>query len=95
METETVSITILCNPPRLYRGEVNFNIGVDDEIVAKGKAGETVTVQIGKGLRNISLWIENGTSNTFGGTTPVQPYEGMSLKIRYGIMSNTVKLVKN
>lgn len=86
------AITILFNPPHLYSGDIHFTVGIDDEKIAEGKAGETVKINIPEGRRKILILVENGSATSFSGTTEVEVRDGQSLKIRYGILSRTAKL---
>ncbi len=88
-------ISILLNPPHLYSGDVRFTVGVNDEKIAEGKAGETISVTLPEGRRKILILVENGTVTSFTGTTDVDVGDGMSLKIKYGVLSRTAKLVFN
>ena len=88
-------ISILLNPPRLYTGDIRFTVGVNDEKIAEGKAGETISVTLPEGRRKILILVENGTVTSFTGTTDVEVRDGMSLKIKYGVLSRTAKLVFN
>ena len=88
-------ISIFLNPPHLYRGDIRFTVGINDEKVAEGKAGETISVTVPEGRRKILILVENGSITSFTGTTEVEVRDGMSLKIRYGILARTAKLVFN
>lgn len=87
------TITIFLNPPRLYGGEVHFTIGINDEKIAEGKANETVSLRLPEGRMKIQVLVENGSTASFTGITEVEVRDGQSLKIRYGILSRTTKLV--
>ncbi len=92
---DSAAISILFNPPHLYGGEVHFTVGINDEKIAEGKAGETVSIKLPTGRHNILILVENGTPTSFTGTTEVEVRDGQSLKIRYGILARTAKLVFN
>ncbi len=95
MMDDSAAVSILFNPPHLYGVDVRFTVGIDDEKIAEGKAGETVSVRLPAGRQKILILVENGTATSFTGTTEVEVRDGQSLKIRYGILARTAKLVFN
>ena len=37
---DTATVTVFCNPPAGFRGKVHFMIGINDEVIGEGYAGE-------------------------------------------------------
>ena len=66
---DTATITVFCNPPAGFRGKVNFMIGINDEVVCEGYAGETISAQVPKGRHDVTVLVRNEDLNSMTGTT--------------------------
>lgn len=93
MTDGTAEISVYCNPPHMYGGPVHFILGLNDEKIAEGTSGETMHAEVPLGRQKLLILIENGSISSFTGTTEVEIHDGMELKIKYGVLSRSAKLV--
>ncbi|MBO4502154.1 MAG: hypothetical protein J5707_00645, partial [Candidatus Methanomethylophilus sp.] len=61
---DTATLTVLCNPPTGFRGKVHFMIGIKDEVIGEGYAGETIAAQVPLGRHDITVLVRNEGLNS-------------------------------
>lgn len=89
---DTAILTIECNPPKRFGSDCSFIFGIDDEMLAEGRAGETVYMHVPFGLQDITVLVRNSGIDSMTGVTQVQVNDDMSFRIRYGLLNKTAKL---
>lgn len=92
---DTATLTILCNPPTGFRGKVHFMIGINDETIGEGYAGETIVAQVPKGRHDVTVLVRNEGLNSMTGTTSMVIEGDLSLRIKYALFGKRAILVLN
>ena len=91
--TKTAILRIECNPPKRFGSGSDFIFGIKDEMLARGEAGETVTMEVPLGVQEITVLVRNTGIDSLNGVTRVDVDGDMSFRIRYGLFSKSAKLV--
>lgn len=95
MSGETATISILCNPPKGFRGDIEFIIGHNDEIIGKGRVDETIDITLPLGKYNLLALVKNEGLNSLSDTTLIELNGNLSLKFKYHFFSKRANLVLN
>jgi len=90
---ETAILTIECNPPKRFGSSSStFIFGIKDEMLAEGRAGETVYMHVPYGVQDITVLVRNSGIDSMTGVTQVEVSDDMSFRIKYGLLNKTAKL---
>ncbi len=92
---ETATLTILCNPPKGFRGKVHFMFGINDETIAEGYANDLLTAEVPKGRHDITVLVRNEDLTSMNGVTSLLVEGDVSLRIRYALFGRKAVLVLN
>ena len=86
-------LTVYCNPPAGFRGKVHFMIGIKDEIIGEGYAGETIAAEVPKGEHDITILVRNEGLNSMTGVSTISVDGDVCLKVKYALFGKKATLV--
>lgn len=91
---DTATVTVFCNPPAGFRGKVHFMIGIRDEVIGEGYAGETIVAQVPKGRHEVTILVRNEGLNSMNGVSALDIEDDVSLKVKYALFGKKASLVR-
>lgn len=86
-------IRVQCNPPAGFRGSVHFMLGIRDETVAEGHAGETLTFELEPGSYEIQILVRNEGLNSMSGTSVIDAEGELDMRFKYALFGKRAILV--
>ena len=90
---DTATVTVFCNPPAGVRGKVHFMIGINDEVIGEGYAGETIVAQVPVGKQDVTILVRNEGLNAMNGVSSLNITGDVSLKVKYALFGKKASLV--
>lgn len=91
---DTATVTVFCNPPAGFRGKIHFMIGINDEVIGEGYAGETIVAQVPLGRQDITVLVRNEGLNAMNGVSSIVIEGDVSLKVKYALFGKKASLVR-
>jgi hypothetical protein len=76
-----------------YRGKVHFMIGINDEVIGEGYAGETIVAQVPVGKHDVTILVRNEGLNAMNGVSSLNITGDVSLKVKYALFGKKASLV--
>lgn len=86
-------ITVRCNPPKGYRGDIRFIFGINDENIGEGAPGDEVRLTMPAGVQNVLVLVTNGSLNSLTGETRLEIKDGLRLRCKYSLFTKKATLM--
>ncbi len=90
---DKVNVRFSCNPPAGFRGKVQFMFAVNDETVAEGYAGDTVSAELPRGPVVIQVLVRNEGLNSMSGETRLNLEDDVAFRLKYALFGKKATLV--